>query len=276
MMIVLTFLITIIVFASAQALSNAPVVENNPRLVTFQAILQDSKPIQGTITGVSAENGTGVDFNINFHEFPDPSIGPYGMLYLRLTPADDPCSLQTPSNTRAAYHIHVNRVPEDGNCTAAGGHLDPYNVTDLYVCTDNPPETCQVGDLSGKHHKIDTTILETASFMIHYPDFFLSTVEDTTAFFGNRSIVVHDANGKRVNCGNFVSQSGDMSSGNGSPNGSYTSSGPITTATSTGLGSAAMPTQSAQSIGAEVAKVKRWAITGVFGLAVVAMARAAF
>jgi hypothetical protein len=60
--------------------AQAPVIENNPSMVTFQAILQPSKPIQGTITGVSAANGTGVDFNINFFGFPDPAVGPFGRL----------------------------------------------------------------------------------------------------------------------------------------------------------------------------------------------------
>lgn len=55
----------------------APVVENNPKSATFQAVLQSAKPVQGQITGVSHDNGTGVDFNINFFDFPPSEEGPF-------------------------------------------------------------------------------------------------------------------------------------------------------------------------------------------------------
>lgn len=55
----------------------APVVENNPKSATFQAVLQTGKPVQGQITGVSHDNGTGVDVNINFFEFPPSEEGPF-------------------------------------------------------------------------------------------------------------------------------------------------------------------------------------------------------
>lgn len=55
----------------------APVVENNPKSATFQAVLQSGKPVQGQITGVSHDNGTGVDFNINFFDFPPSEEGPF-------------------------------------------------------------------------------------------------------------------------------------------------------------------------------------------------------
>jgi len=55
----------------------APVVENNPKSATFQAVLQTGKLVQGQITGVSHDNGTGVDVNINFFEFPPSEEGPF-------------------------------------------------------------------------------------------------------------------------------------------------------------------------------------------------------
>lgn len=64
---------SLVLFASAQA----PQTNNNPSMVTYQATLQEGKPVQGTITGVSGSNGTGVEFNVSFHQFPDPNIGPY-------------------------------------------------------------------------------------------------------------------------------------------------------------------------------------------------------
>lgn len=181
----------------------------------------------------------------------------------------------------SAYHIHVNPIPEDGNCTAAGGHLDPYNVTDAYQCSpETPPETCQIGDLAGKHGKIDTSTFQTASYQKAYPDLFLSTTKDTTAFFGNRSIVVHAANGTRLNCGNFVLQASNMDHGhhNGSTNGTQPSSGPPGgSPTKTGVtgGPAVTPTDSTSpspgSNGA-MAGIRQWSISAVLGMGVVALA----
>ena len=76
----LAFLAVLVVLVFAQELSNstnAPITENNPARVTFQAVFQADKPVQGQITGVSNDNGTGVNFNVNFFSFPDVSIGPF-------------------------------------------------------------------------------------------------------------------------------------------------------------------------------------------------------
>ena len=39
---------------------DAPITTDNPKRATYQAILQTDKPVQGSITGVSNENSTGV------------------------------------------------------------------------------------------------------------------------------------------------------------------------------------------------------------------------
>lgn len=49
------------------------------------------------------------------------------------------------------YHIHEKPIPEDGNCTAAGAHLDPYKRGEVPLCNPDEPQTCQTGDLSGKY-----------------------------------------------------------------------------------------------------------------------------
>ena len=49
------------------------------------------------------------------------------------------------------YHIHVSATPESGNCTETGGHLDSYMRGDTPPCESSMPETCEVGDLSGKY-----------------------------------------------------------------------------------------------------------------------------
>jgi hypothetical protein len=82
-MFIFTFLVALAFtcFATtAQQMNNsttAPVVESNPVRVNFQAVLQLDKPVQGQITGVSNQNGTGVNFKVNFFSFPDISMGPF-------------------------------------------------------------------------------------------------------------------------------------------------------------------------------------------------------
>lgn len=99
-----------------------------------------------------------------------------------------------------AYHLHVDPVPEDGNCTETLAHLDPYIRGEETPCDAKKPETCQVGDLSGKHGAIpeNQTTFETS-----YVDLYASTLEGIGAFFGNRSIVFHFSNKTRITCANF-------------------------------------------------------------------------
>jgi len=157
---------------------DAPVVDNNST-VTYQADLLDKNTT--TLRGVLNITGTseGVDVVVDFWGFPAPYIGPY------------------------AYHIHVGRVPEDGNCSAALGHLDPYNRGMSTPCNYTAPETCQIGDLSGKYGSINSSVNSDGHYLDEYTDDYLSTIPGDPAFFGNLSFVVHAANNTRLNCGNF-------------------------------------------------------------------------
>jgi hypothetical protein len=94
--------------------------------------------------------------------------------------------------------MHAAPVPDDGNCTDTLGHLDPYIRGETPACDSDLPQTCQVGDLSGKHGMI-----ESDPFTASYMDEFASTAEGIGAFFGNRSFVVHFANKTRITCANF-------------------------------------------------------------------------
>lgn len=53
------------------------------------------------------------------------------------------------------FHLHEAPVPEDGDCMGTGGHLDPYERTASPPCDASAPETCEVGDLSGKYGRLD-------------------------------------------------------------------------------------------------------------------------
>ncbi|KAG0357745.1 hypothetical protein BG005_003146 [Podila minutissima] len=97
------------------------------------------------------------------------------------------------------YHVHVNPVGPNNDCMATGGHLDPMNVG-ATKCDPTKPESCQEGDLSGKHGELKAT--ESGAIKTRYIDHQLRFDGATTTIAG-RSIVIHN-NGTRVACGNIV------------------------------------------------------------------------
>ncbi|KAJ0142242.1 putative Respiratory burst oxidase [Fusarium oxysporum f. sp. albedinis] len=106
---------------------------------------------------------------------------------------------QTVADFAIAYHIHVEPVPDNGNCTATLAHLDPFARGEEPPCDPEKPASCQVGDNSGKHGKITSD-----PFTADYIDYYASTKEGIGAYFGNRSFVLHYANKTRLTCANFV------------------------------------------------------------------------
>ncbi|KAI4257130.1 MAG: hypothetical protein LQ352_001770 [Teloschistes flavicans] len=185
-------------------LGDAAIVTTNPPGITYTATLPNSttSDIRGFVAGTSNANGTGVVFNINLSGFPDPSLGPF------------------------LYHIHDQPVPANGNCTATLAHQDPYIRGEMPPCDPTQPETCQTGDLAGKHGNITTNPFQT-SFL----ELYLSTVQGPASFFGNRSIVIHTSNTTRLTCANFTLTSGNSSSGGNSTspsgNGTVAGSSPV-------------------------------------------------
>ncbi|KAJ1992207.1 Superoxide dismutase [Dimargaris cristalligena] len=103
-----------------------------------------------------------------------------------------------------SYHIHQSPVGADGGCTATGGHFDPYAVPKTPVYTCNPAQaraTCEVGDLSGKHGKLNPLPANgPVSGSYHDVDVELT---GANAIVG-RSVVVHNAQGDRIACANIV------------------------------------------------------------------------
>ncbi|KAL8838039.1 MAG: hypothetical protein Q9170_002275 [Blastenia crenularia] len=184
-------------------LGNAAIVENNPVGVTYTAVLPNSPTtgIRGYVAGTSNANGTGVNFNINLYGLPDASFGPF------------------------LYHIHDQPVPANGNCTATLAHQDPYIRGEMPPCDPTQPETCQSGDLAGKHGNITTSPFQTT-----FLDLYLSTARGPGSFFGNRSIVIHTSNTTRLTCANFTLTSGNSTSSNSTVsggNGTVTGSNPV-------------------------------------------------
>jgi hypothetical protein len=96
--------------------------------------------------------------------------------------------------------------------------LDPYLRGETPPCDASKPETCQTGDLSGKHGNITEgqfsaeyvpTIYPTpphfhrTNNFNRYTDLFLSTNPSDPSFFGGLSFVVHLSNKTRIGCANF-------------------------------------------------------------------------
>ncbi|KAK4186135.1 superoxide dismutase [Podospora australis] len=176
-------------------LGNATIVSNNPEGVVYKAVLPaaawfkpsypDGGNIQGEITAVAAPGGKGVTFTVKLSNLPKEG-GPL------------------------PYHLHVAPVPSSGNCTQTLAHLDPWQRGQTPACNKALPETCEVGDLSGKHEGIPTG--GDGTYENTYTEYYASTLEGLGAFFGNRSIVFHYPNSTRITCANFTKVEGGASS----------------------------------------------------------------
>ncbi|MCJ1407920.1 hypothetical protein MMC19_001991 [Ptychographa xylographoides] len=193
---------------------NASIQNGNPA-ASYEAVLPmndfDSAGgimIMGTITGTAAANGTGVMFNVSFTNFPsEAEYGPF------------------------VYHIHELPVPADGNCSSTMAHLDPTMRGELHACEAAAPQTCQAGDLAGKHGNITA-----ANWNVMYTDLYLSTTPGSPYFFGDKSIVIHSTNATRLTCANFTMVSSTMTNSTSSPTPSTTIT-PFMGAASTSFGS---------------------------------------
>lgn len=149
-------------------------------------------------------------------------------------------------------------VAADDNCNSTLAHLDPFLRGEDIPCTASRPETCQVGDLSGKYGKANGT-----THMATFIDPYVSLKEGIGAFFGNRSFVVHFANKSRIACANFENIGGVQNApttalppigGDNAtstlvpaPNGGSNSSGPIVGVVTSTTTSLAQPTPTASS-----------------------------
>ena len=117
--------------AQSSTVTPAPKVTGNPSGASYVGVLpeQAGSSLRGSISAVSADDGTGVKFSVSFSGLPAEG-GPF------------------------MYHIHAKPVPADGNCTGTAAHLDPYLRGEVPICDASEPETCQTGDLSGKYGNI--------------------------------------------------------------------------------------------------------------------------
>ncbi|MCJ1432009.1 hypothetical protein MMC27_001365 [Xylographa pallens] len=195
---------------------NATIQNGNPA-ATFQAVFPTPEfdtatgtTISGSVTAMTPANGTGVMFTVSLANLPDPAL--YGPL---------------------VYHIHQLPVPSDGNCTGTMAHLDPTQRGELHACEAMAPQTCQAGDLAGKHGNITAT-----TWNVSYTDLFLSTTPGSPYYFGDLSVVIHSSNTTRLTCANFTMTS-TSTSNTTSPSSTPTIT-PFMGAASTTFGSASL------------------------------------
>ncbi|KAF1994607.1 Cu,Zn superoxide dismutase-like protein [Amniculicola lignicola CBS 123094] len=204
---------------------DAPLVTNNPIGASYVAVLpkKDGSSLGGSIQVVSGPGGKGAKFAVSISGLPAEG-GPF------------------------MYHIHEKPVPENGNCTATGAHLDPYKRGEIPLCNPEDKKQCQTGDLSGKYGNITGS-----SLAVQYEDLFTSLTPGTPAFFGNLSFVVHLSNKTRIGCANFQFLGGGISSvassGYAAPTGAHhggnsTISSPTLTGTGSPYGNGGTPTSS--------------------------------
>ena len=179
-------------------LDGTATAQTNQPTATYRATLPSTmfnplvgSVVSGYIEGVGTANG--VRFTVSLGGL--PSQAQYG-----------------PFN----WHIHTMPVPANGNCTATLSHLDPTNRGELIMCEAARPETCQVGDLAGKH---GGKIMTPGNFSTSFVDAYLSTQAGTPAFFGGLGFVLHSANTTRLTCANFVQVNGTSGGNVTSPTG---------------------------------------------------------
>ncbi|KAK1569815.1 uncharacterized protein LY79DRAFT_679384 [Colletotrichum navitas] len=112
-------------YSLLQALGNALVV-TNPQDFVYKAKLPKmpffkqgslNGNVQGSIVAMTALDGNRVKFTVGFSNLPNKG-SPF------------------------TYHLHVDLIPEDGNCTKALAHYNPFNHVKTAPCDASRPETC--------------------------------------------------------------------------------------------------------------------------------------
>lgn len=193
-------------------LGNAITNTNNPAGAAYVAELRTGA-IKGRILAIPAQD-KGTEFSVQFVNMPTQG-GPFRKSHHVYTTYI--------TNTLEAFHLHVNKVPGSNNCTETLGHLDPFIRGETPACDASKPETCQVGDLAGKHGAAEPKganlvyearlVVESFQYLTYdtnfltlthsFTDPYVSLTPGVGAFFGNRSFVIHFANTTRITCANF-------------------------------------------------------------------------
>ncbi|KAK6530902.1 hypothetical protein TWF281_007736 [Arthrobotrys megalospora] len=198
---------------------DAPITEGNSDKIVYEAHVTSSNVKSAHLNFTGTEDGVGILIQACFTGLNASQPGPY------------------------PYHVHDFVVGAKGNCTATGAHLDPYLRGEVTPCDADAPETCQVGDLSGKHGKASLEARGSGTWCTSYVDKYLSLDPNDVAFIGNdRSIVVHNVNKTRIGCANILLVSGGSSGAKSYPSSNATTTGepPIATGAAARLGTSGL------------------------------------
>lgn len=158
------------------AYGDAKAYPENPSGKEYLADFNGTKLKGGLIFSAAAGNN-GVKVEVKLYGFP-PEGGPF------------------------SYHVHDQPVPADGNCTGTKAHLDPFIRGQKVPCDPKRPESCEVGDLAGKHGKIPAD--NNGTYITTYNDLYITLNQGQGSFIGNRSIVIHTNDTKRYACANIT------------------------------------------------------------------------
>ncbi|GAB1310592.1 Cell surface superoxide dismutase [Cu-Zn] 4 [Madurella fahalii] len=149
-------------------LGDARPVRNNPVIGERWVAIFNSSTVKGTVTAVA--HTVGINYTIDVTGLAVEK-GPY------------------------KYHVHVRAVPESGDCAETGGHLDSYVRGDTPPCESSMPQTCEVGDLSGKYGTVAGPDVKK-----EFNDPYTALNKIQLGYIGNRGIVFHDASSARIAC----------------------------------------------------------------------------
>ncbi|KAK4207095.1 superoxide dismutase [Rhypophila decipiens] len=149
-------------------LGDARQVRNNPVIGEVWQAKFNGPVVFGTVTAVA--HSVGVNYTIDVTGL-DAARGPY------------------------KYHVHARAVPESGNCTDTGGHLDSYLRGDTPPCDSTAPQTCEIGDLSGKFGLEKGPVINK---FFNDPYSALNIIN--LGYIGDRGIVFHEGSSARIAC----------------------------------------------------------------------------
>ncbi|RPA98925.1 hypothetical protein L873DRAFT_1685876 [Choiromyces venosus 120613-1] len=94
-------------------------------------------------------------------------------------------------------------VTNDGKCDGAKNVLDPFQRGDKPECDKKNPQTCQVGDLVGKHGEVPK-FQGVISVKQSFQDLYLSFKKEESAFIGGRSVIIKNGKGDKIACANVA------------------------------------------------------------------------
>lgn len=120
------------------------------------------------------------------------------------------------------FKLSLYEAPVSGNgkCDGAKNVLDPFQRGDKPGCDKKKPQTCQVGDLTGKHGEIPK-FQGVISVKQSFQDLYLSFKKEEKSFTGRSSVIVRNAKGNKIACGNIMEVQGASRAwkpkGNGAP-----------------------------------------------------------